>query len=623
MKSDKSINLDLNSRLLKASALLLTDPCEARKLASEIDEISNSRDQVVINEGAKYVILSSYYMRGDAENLQKYVEQYWREFKNYNSEGFKAELYRMQSLYLFLSGRSEEAKESIKEAINIFDKNNNNVQVVYCYLVQATIYQHNHEIVKAFKAYDMFIDSCEDFPEIEQYYTLYAMASMSFLFLDAGDYDEALCSIKEVYELNKKSDTINYQVSFKSYKGQANCCIKLNKLAEVPALLKSAEDVGKKLGSDQCMTFVNGIWGEYYFKKENYAEAEKYAHLASKGKIVSKGNELKDSDNYILLYCHVLSKLGRFNEVEGLLKEYIAMIERVNLDFLKETSYERIAELYKSEGLYEEACTYFNKWKEVHLKLQPSKEALRESKIERREKLRARLKDFRHNEAIYQKNEELSNFIRMASHDMKSPLKNIKQFGALMGKGNVDEEQKEYLNFIKESSEKMDRLLGDLLEYTNVGFIKDSLADIDLKSIISLVMSELEPIKEEKQINIQIGSLLTFKSDQKSVYTLIFNMISHCLSMANPESESYVKISCRDLDEFIQIIIEDNGIGIDKAQLENIFDPFTRLQLSVGHSDNSLKLATCKRIVEKLGGQIAAESALNLGSKFLISLPMA
>jgi len=395
MRDDKYTGLDFAQKLNQAYLLLTTDPAKGRKLASELVEMSRDFEQVAVNERAKYIILSSYYMLGDVKNLQRLVEMYWRELKDYNNELFKAELYKFQAIYLFLTRQAEEAQKSIEDAINIYDKNNENVKVIHCYLVKATIYYSNFEVVKAFKTYDLFIDSCEDFPEIDSSYSLTALNNMSSLFMNVGDYNEALNLILGVSDLIKKSDKENFHLLFTIYLNTATCHVRLGNLSEVPVYLERAEKIICKLGAESFMAALNGIWAEYYYQKEDYVTAEKYAFLTTKGKVQTKGNEFIDADEFVILYCAIVSKLGRYNEVKDLLESGIKVIEQVGIDYKAEISYEKLAELYNSEGLYKEASLYFTKWKEMRLKLKPVRLQLLESKMERREKLESRREEYR------------------------------------------------------------------------------------------------------------------------------------------------------------------------------------------------------------------------------------
>lgn len=621
MKGEVPLNLELQKKINLANLQLQTDSNEGRKLAIELEAITNNEQQVSYNEQVKSIILSSYYMVGDTTKLRDTIDSYWNELKAYNSETFKGVLFQYQACYLYLTKQMDEAKAMIEKAIVIFKSNHEHKRVIQSYHLQGSILSSNNELVESFKAFDKFLESCEDFPEIDSSYHLTALLNMGFLFIHAKDYKEALVLIEDSLKLIKESGNSYPYILLATYVNQASCNFYLNRVDEMPGILRSAEKMQESLQSNHHKSHIYSLWAEYYYCKGDFSKAEENILLSTNGKLKSTKQEFFPSDLHLVQYCELKSKLGQFEDVEDLLKDFCAIFEELEMDFEKELQFVKIAGLYTTEGKYKLASKYYTKWLDLQRKLQPEKEKLREYKVRHQERLKAKRKEYNHNEAIDQKNKELGNFIRMASHDMKSPLKNIRQFGELLGKGEIDKEQKEYLEFIAESSDKLDRLLMDLLEYTNVEFKKDNLSEIDLASIVKEARAELEPLTKEFELQIELKDVLSFRSDINGIETLISNMLKHCISMMNPKTDSFIHISCRDLDDFIQIIIEDNGIGIEETQLANIFDPFTRLQLSYGHSENSLKLATCKRIVEKLGGQIAVESTKEFGSKFLISLP--
>ena len=107
----------------------------------------------------------------------------------------------------------------------------------------------------------------------------------------------------------------------------------------------------------------------------------------------------------------------------------------------------------------------------------------------------------------------------------------------------------------------------------------------------------------------------------RSGLILIFqNLISNALKFIPPERQPLVKINCRQEEETYHFTVSDNGIGIPEEKCADIFKAFTRLNNRQQYDGTGLGLATCKRVVDNLGGKISVESEVGIGTTFTIIL---
>lgn len=220
-------------------------------------------------------------------------------------------------------------------------------------------------------------------------------------------------------------------------------------------------------------------------------------------------------------------------------------------------------------------------------------------------------------------NKDLEQFAYTSSHDLQEPIRMIKSYAQLLElkhRDSLDNNAKEYLNFIIEGASRMQQLVNDLLNYSRVTTNKQELELVDLNIILGSVLKDLKlRITEEKAI-VSVESLPHVRGDKTQLRQLFQNFIQNALkfrSDRNPE----ITIKCAKRKHDWQFSISDNGIGIDPQFYEKIFIIFQRLHDREKYSGTGVGLAICKKIVERHGGEIFVESEVNKGTTFYFSLP--
>lgn len=230
----------------------------------------------------------------------------------------------------------------------------------------------------------------------------------------------------------------------------------------------------------------------------------------------------------------------------------------------------------------------------------------------------------RRSEALLQSNQELERFAYIASHDIKTPLRNIISFTSLLEKElGEDKSSKsdEYLNFVKSGSEKLNNLVDDLLSYSklsNEGLHKPEV--IDMNEIVKEIEYQFSDYIQSKNASIIIKSPLPkIKAQRIWVLGLFQNLIENGLKYNESDSPQVVISHFHVNDNWI-IEFKDNGIGIDRKYHQSIFEMFSRLHADAAFDGTGLGLAFCKKTVEKLGGKIEIESKVGVGSSFRLRL---
>lgn len=219
---------------------------------------------------------------------------------------------------------------------------------------------------------------------------------------------------------------------------------------------------------------------------------------------------------------------------------------------------------------------------------------------------------------------ELEQFVYLASHDMKAPVRNI--LGILeLFKANL--EDKEYQNLgllvthLKASANNLNELIHSVLEMSKYNAIDPSTFEpVDLNTELEKALFNLQTDIKERKAEISMDPLPTFLAN-KGDFALVFqNFIQNGLKY-NESEVPLIGISFKEYDRFHQICIRDNGIGIKEEHHKEIFELFKRVHTGGDYSGTGLGLGLCKKIIEKYQGEVRVESVEGEFTNFCIILP--
>ncbi len=227
------------------------------------------------------------------------------------------------------------------------------------------------------------------------------------------------------------------------------------------------------------------------------------------------------------------------------------------------------------------------------------------------------------NEALRRSNLDLEQFAYIASHDMKEPLRMIGNFNQLllMKYGDkLDDRGMNYLKFSMESVDRLEKLIADILEYSKVGRTEKEMESHDIDTIVYDKMKNLTMLIQEKNASIIIKNLpkgVTCEANQLGV--VFYNLLNNALKF-NHNSDIEIVVDSRDIGDFYEFSVQDNGIGINPQKVKKIFEPFRRLHRKDKYEGSGIGLSICKKIVQRHDGKIWAESEPGEGTtiKFTI-----
>ena len=222
-------------------------------------------------------------------------------------------------------------------------------------------------------------------------------------------------------------------------------------------------------------------------------------------------------------------------------------------------------------------------------------------------------------------NAELQEFAFVASHDLQEPLRKIQTFCDMAQKRCapvLDGASKDYLDRVVNSAGRMRQLLRDLLDFSRVATRIEPFKKIDLAEIVREAADVFEASVKETGCQIEIENMPAVEADETQMLGLFQNLIGNALKFRGAETP-HIKIYGRlDRKRICEIFVRDNGIGFGPQFAELIFKPFQRLHSRSEYDGTGMGLAICRKIVERHGGTIRAESEPGKGSTFIISLPV-
>ncbi|MGM0501193.1 MAG: ATP-binding protein [Bacillota bacterium] len=217
-------------------------------------------------------------------------------------------------------------------------------------------------------------------------------------------------------------------------------------------------------------------------------------------------------------------------------------------------------------------------------------------------------------------------FVANVSHELKTPLTAIQGYleGILDGMVENEELEREYLQRVLAETDRMSRLVADVLDLAQLQSeqFEFQLEPVDLNTVVRSVSDNLETSFGKRELILDVPQNITVKADRDKLEEVLINLLSNALKFTEQDGKIEVRAELK--ENKVAVSVSDNGVGIPKGELNHIWDRFHQVDRArkPDQEGTGLGLAIVKEIVEGMNGEIAVESTVGAGSKFIFSLEL-
>jgi len=236
-------------------------------------------------------------------------------------------------------------------------------------------------------------------------------------------------------------------------------------------------------------------------------------------------------------------------------------------------------------------------------------------------------------EAIRKAMKAQEEFIVNISHELKTPLNvlsaTVQLFNIHCKRGSLDKMQGsiiKYINSMNQNCYRLSKLINNIVDSSKIqtGFFQLHLSNNNIVEVIEDIVMSVTDFTESKGLNIVFDTDTEEKiiaCDVEKIERVVLNLLSNAVKFSDKGDE--ILIDVKDNDNFVEISVKDNGIGIEEKNLESIFDRFKQVDKSLSRNSEGtgIGLSLVKSIVELHDGKIYAESEVGKGSKFIVDIP--
>jgi light-regulated signal transduction histidine kinase (bacteriophytochrome) len=220
-------------------------------------------------------------------------------------------------------------------------------------------------------------------------------------------------------------------------------------------------------------------------------------------------------------------------------------------------------------------------------------------------------------------NKEMEAFSYSVSHDLRAPLRAINGFAGIVLEefsSQVPEKGREYLERVRAGGKRMGELIDDLLAFSRLSRQSVNRRTVNSDEIVQNVLEELKPQHEDREIEWQIKDLPSCEGDPVLLKQVWVNLLSNAVKYTRGREPASVEIGCTCENGENIFFVRDNGAGFDMQYSNKLFGVFQRLHRSDEFEGTGVGLAIVRRVVQRHGGRVWAEAAVNRGATFYFTL---
>jgi signal transduction histidine kinase len=267
---------------------------------------------------------------------------------------------------------------------------------------------------------------------------------------------------------------------------------------------------------------------------------------------------------------------------------------------------------------HDELATLIAAFNEMLSQIQVRDAALLSARSELEQRVQERTKQ------LVAANRDLESFSYSVSHDLRGPLEIVNGMNYIITQqygSQLDPGVKDCLGRIQDASKRMEQLIEDMLNLARVTKSEMHRERVDLSAMVLQIASELKQREPERVVEFVITNSAIVHGDAHLLRVAMDNLIGNAWKYSSNKSPSRIEFGVKAVDREAVYYVKDNGAGFDPRSAQRLFQPFQRLHPISEFPGTGVGLATVQRIMQKHGGQIWAEGAINAGATFSFTLP--
>ncbi|AFZ69189.1 ATP-binding protein [Deinococcus peraridilitoris] len=226
--------------------------------------------------------------------------------------------------------------------------------------------------------------------------------------------------------------------------------------------------------------------------------------------------------------------------------------------------------------------------------------------------------------ALAAANEELEAFAYSVSHDLRTPVRHIMGFNDLLRKSfgtSLDPKAAQYLQVVDQAAARMNILINAMLDLSRTSRQPLLMRLVDLGALVASVQAELELEMLDRKVLWQVSPLPLISADHNLLRQVMLNLLANALKYTRTKEAGNVEVWAEEREDEWAIFVRDNGVGFDPRYADKLFGVFQRLHRQEEFEGTGVGLANVRRIVQRHGGRVWAQSTLGEGATFGFVLP--
>jgi DNA-binding response OmpR family regulator len=224
---------------------------------------------------------------------------------------------------------------------------------------------------------------------------------------------------------------------------------------------------------------------------------------------------------------------------------------------------------------------------------------------------------------LQRKNQELETFTYSVSHDLRAPVRALHGFSQMLLEdfgGQLPPQAEEYVSKIREAAIRMGNLVEALLQLSRLDRATVNCELLDLSQMARAIAEELRQSEPERQVDFLIEDGLVIEADRHLIRAALDNLMGNAWKFTRKQSHARIEVGATPQQAVMTYLVRDNGAGFDLAYADKLFAPFQRMHRQADFPGTGIGLATVRRIVERHGGRVWAESKVGQGATFSFTL---